>query len=161
VSLRAEPHLYVRFAAVYWAHSTAPNAFCIKCYDFQRSMNSSSCFIKLRAIFVMIIILYFPDIASLSSMWQLTCPAYNISARTTRKTPFLCCSKLLSWKHACLRSHYLKTAVVLLLISRSLLSNMPQYIIFWYNTLNPSWKWIYVPQLFGTVPRRWSHIGFH
>jgi hypothetical protein len=50
-------------------------------------------------------------------------PTY-ISARIAQKTPFRCyCIKLLPWKRACLRSLYLVTAVVYLLILRSLPSN--------------------------------------
>jgi hypothetical protein len=66
--------------------------------------------------------------------WQLThfskcrlstnCPAYNISAQTTHKTPSLCCCfQLLPCKHACLRSCYSVTAVVFFHISQSLPSN--------------------------------------
>jgi hypothetical protein len=45
----------------------------------------------------------------LATIPQLThcsnCPAYNISARTVQKTPFLCyCFQLLPYKHACLRT---------------------------------------------------------
>jgi hypothetical protein len=51
------------------------------------------------------------------------CPGY-ISARTTLKTPFLCCCfQLLPLKHACLRSRYSVTAVLYFYISRSLPSN--------------------------------------
>jgi hypothetical protein len=53
VSLRAESHLYVSLAAVYWA----PNAICIKCYDSEWPMNSSRHFVSLSTIFVMITIL--------------------------------------------------------------------------------------------------------
>jgi hypothetical protein len=51
-------------------------------------------------------------------------PAYNILAWIAQKTSvFCCCIQLLPWKHACLQSCYLVTAVVYLLISRSLPSN--------------------------------------
>jgi hypothetical protein len=40
-SLKAESHLYISLTAVYWAH----RAICIKCYDFERHMNSSSHFV--------------------------------------------------------------------------------------------------------------------
>jgi hypothetical protein len=44
--------------------------------------------------------------------WR-NCPAYNISAWTVQKTPFLCCCfKLLPVKCACLLSRYSVTAVV-------------------------------------------------
>jgi hypothetical protein len=48
-------------------------------------------------------------------------PAYNILARTAEKTPFHYCSAIVAVE-TCLRSRYLATAVVYLLISRSLLS---------------------------------------
>jgi hypothetical protein len=62
-----------------------------------------------------------PGLTSVTDWLHFTnCAAYNISARTTQKTPFLCCCiQLLPCKHACLRSRYLLTAVVYLLISRS------------------------------------------
>jgi hypothetical protein len=47
----------------------------------------------------------------------------NIMARTVQKIPFLCCCIQLSWKHASLRSRYVVTAVVYLLIPLSLPSN--------------------------------------
>jgi hypothetical protein len=44
---------------------------------------------------------------------SIQCPAYNISARTAQKTPFLCrCFQLLPYEHACLRSRYSVTDVV-------------------------------------------------
>jgi hypothetical protein len=65
--------------------------------------------------------------------WLLTYYPVYISARTTKKTPLLrCCSQLLPCKRACLRSSYSVTAVVYLLILRSLHSKrvfMPQYLI--------------------------------
>jgi hypothetical protein len=49
------------------------------------------------------------------------CPSYNILARTAQKTPFLCCCfQLLPCKHAHLWGRYFVTAVVSLLILRSL-----------------------------------------
>jgi hypothetical protein len=52
------------------------------------------------------------------------CPAYDVTARNTQKTPFLAAvSSCCRVKHASLRSRYLVTAVVFLLISRSLPSN--------------------------------------
>jgi hypothetical protein len=52
------------------------------------------------------------------------CPAYNIVAQTSHKTPFLCCCfQLLPPKHACLQSHYSVMADVYLLISQLLPSN--------------------------------------
>jgi hypothetical protein len=68
----------------------------------------------------------------LATVSQLThcsnCPAYNISARTAKKTQFLwCCFQLLQRKHACLRSRNSVTAVVYILISRSLPSSRSQY----------------------------------
>jgi hypothetical protein len=42
-SLRAESHLYASLAAVYWAH----RAICIKCYDSEWHINSSSHFVAL------------------------------------------------------------------------------------------------------------------
>jgi hypothetical protein len=55
-----------------------------------------------------------------SYLTLINCPAYNILAQTSQKTPFLCCSlQLLPCKHACLRSCYSVMAVVYLLILRS------------------------------------------
>jgi hypothetical protein len=56
------------------------------------------------------------------------CPAYNISARITQKTPFLYYSfEVLPRKFACLRSRYSVTTVVELLLSRLLPSNRSTY----------------------------------
>jgi hypothetical protein len=63
-------------------------------------------------------------LTSLNSTNFTNCPANNISERTAQKTPFLCyCIHLLPWKHSCLRSRYLVTAVEYLFISRSLPSS--------------------------------------
>jgi hypothetical protein len=61
---------------------------------------------------------------------SLTCPAYSISARTAKKPQFLCYSEIVAFvsgllpsNGGCLVSHYLVTAVALLLISWSLPGN--------------------------------------
>jgi hypothetical protein len=60
---------------------------------------------------------------SLHWLQLLTTPAYNVSAWTARKHRSCVAEQLLSWKHACLRNHYLVTAVAFMLIWRSLPSN--------------------------------------
>jgi hypothetical protein len=62
------PHLYVSLAAVYRNHTPPPNAICIKCCVPERPTKSSSDFVSLSTIFVMTIILFFYDTASLSSV---------------------------------------------------------------------------------------------
>jgi hypothetical protein len=60
-----------------------------------------------------------PSNSSISNS-LLSCPAYNISARTAQKTPFLCRSfRPLPINDRCLQSHYLATAVIYSLTSRS------------------------------------------
>jgi hypothetical protein len=54
-----------------------------------------------------------PPSLSLLYFTESNCPAYNISARTTQKTPSLCCCfQLMPWKHVRLRSRYSVRAVV-------------------------------------------------
>jgi hypothetical protein len=47
VSLRAEPCLYAVLQLFSELIASPPNAICIKCYDFERPMNSSSLFVSL------------------------------------------------------------------------------------------------------------------
>jgi hypothetical protein len=63
VSLRAEPHLYV--LQLLTELTELPSiVICIKCYDFEGPMNSSSRFVALNNIFIMTIILCFSDIVT-------------------------------------------------------------------------------------------------
>jgi hypothetical protein len=62
-SLKAQSHLYLTLTAVYWTH----RAICIKCYDSEQHMNSSSHFVACTII-VTITALSSSDTASLSSL---------------------------------------------------------------------------------------------
>jgi hypothetical protein len=65
----------------------------------------------------------FSSLIPLNWLHCINCPAYSISEQTTQKTLFLCCCiQLLPWKHTYLRSHYIATTVVYLLISQMLAS---------------------------------------
>jgi hypothetical protein len=47
MSLRAEPHLILALQLFTKFIALSPNAICIKCYDFERTMNFSGQFVSL------------------------------------------------------------------------------------------------------------------
>jgi hypothetical protein len=72
ICLSEQSHIYMQVLRLteLFTEPTAPppNVIFIKCYDFELPINSISYIISLSTIFVMIIILTFPDTALLSSM---------------------------------------------------------------------------------------------
>jgi hypothetical protein len=63
------------------------------------------------------------SLCSPQSKVRLTCPVYNISARTAQKMPFHCCNALIAVETCLLSEPLLATAVIQLLSSRSLPGN--------------------------------------